>query len=54
MTYETNARPPITSYDSDYEHSLERWLETRRLVLEAEEDSERPVQTEFSDIAKAS
>jgi hypothetical protein len=28
-------RPPVTSYDSGYEHSLEHWFEVRRLVDEA-------------------
>jgi hypothetical protein len=29
-------RPVIVSYDSGYEHSLEHWFETRRLVAEAD------------------
>jgi hypothetical protein len=30
-------RPLVLTYDSGYEHSPEHWLETRRLVAEANE-----------------
>ena len=30
-------RPPLTSYDSGYEHSLDHWIELQRLVREAED-----------------
>jgi hypothetical protein len=33
-------RPPVTSYDSGYEHSLEHWFEVRHLVDEANGQSE--------------
>jgi len=36
MAYDQHRKPPISSYDSGYEHSVEHWLETRRLVEEAD------------------
>jgi hypothetical protein len=32
----TKGQPVIVSYDSGYEHSIEHWFETRRLVAEAD------------------
>jgi hypothetical protein len=32
---EADERPVVTSYDSGYEFSVERWFETRREVEEA-------------------
>ena len=37
VTAASAARPFTTSYDSGYEHSLEHWLDTQRLVEEATE-----------------
>jgi len=37
-------RPHITTYDSGYEHSLEHLIETRRLVAEADEDTQPATQ----------
>ncbi len=31
----------VTTYDSTYEHSLEHWIELRRLVQEADEEYEQ-------------
>ncbi len=31
-------RPRVTSYDSAYEHSLEHWLELKKLVQAADEE----------------
>lgn len=39
--------PHVTSYDLGYEYSLEHWMELRRLVREAHEESE--VVHEFAD-----
>jgi hypothetical protein len=30
-------QPPITTYDSGFEHSFEHWLEVRRKAKEADE-----------------
>jgi hypothetical protein len=38
-------RPLVLTYDSGYEHSLEHWLETRRLVAEADEVSQLVTQS---------
>ena len=38
MSYQSKRPPFITCYSSDYEHSVEHWLTTRRLVEEAAED----------------
>ena len=40
---EPNRRPLITSYDSDYEHSLEHYVAVRRLVDEADIDAGRVI-----------
>lgn len=40
-----SSTPHITSYDTGFEHSLEHWMEVRRLVEEAEiepADSPKP------------
>ncbi len=37
MLNNSKERPHITSYDSGYEHSLEHLIETRCLVVEADE-----------------
>ena len=33
-----SARPDLVSYDTGFEHSLEHWMETRRLVREADDE----------------
>ena len=43
MFCSSNGRPLITSYDSAYEHSLEHYIETRRLVAEADKNTEAPL-----------
>jgi hypothetical protein len=40
---------PVTSYGSSYEHSLEHWVETRRLVEEADKEAERLFTANSSD-----
>ena len=34
----TSAKPRVTSYDSGYEHSIEHWIEVRRMVEDSEEE----------------
>ena len=34
-----NSKPPVTSYDSGHEHSVEHWMEVQRMV--EEEDKPR-------------
>jgi hypothetical protein len=41
----SNNRPLVLTYDSGYEHSLEHWIETRRLVAEADEVSQPATQS---------
>jgi hypothetical protein len=42
ITAPSSGRPPVTSYDSGYEHSLEHWLAVQQLV-EAEPQPGSPV-----------
>lgn len=35
----TIARPSVTSYDSGYEHSLDRYVEVRLLVQNADQEA---------------
>jgi len=44
-------RPLVTSYDSGYEHSLEHWLEVKRLVEAA---AAEPARKAALPLAKAS
>jgi hypothetical protein len=40
MTYQSDRKPLITCYSSDYEHSVKRWFATRRMVEEAGQETD--------------
>ena len=40
MANPVNTLPQVKTYDCTYEHSIEHCLDTRRLVEEAEEETE--------------
>lgn len=42
----TFAGPPVASYDSGYEHSFDRYIDVRLLVLDAENDSKNESKAE--------
>ncbi len=50
MRNDSKQRPRITSYDSGYEHSLDHFIEVRRLVAEADDDT-LPA-TQFAQVQK--
>jgi hypothetical protein len=45
MRSDSKERSHITSYDSGYEHSLERFIETRSLVAEVNEVAQPATQS---------
>jgi hypothetical protein len=45
MRNDSRERPRINSYDSGYEHSLEHWLETHRLVADDSEATQPAAQS---------
>jgi hypothetical protein len=39
LANQTAARPPVTSYDSGYEHSLDHYVDVKRLLQDEDKEA---------------